>query len=187
LLAFVEKETEAIKSEKIMSRRYELTDEQWQAVEPILPKRTAVTGRKPKDRRQMLNGIVWVLRSGAPWRDVPERYGRWQTVYDYYRNWRNDGTFVRILSTLQIRLDREGRIDWDLWCIDGSSVRAARAAGGASKKVSPNTRKSPKTTLWAAREAGGAANSTWLLTAEAFPWQSKSRPASGTSRRRSRR
>lgn len=170
-----------------MSKRYELTDEQWQAVEPILPKRTAVTGRKPKDRRQMLNGIVWVLRSGAPWRDVPERYGRWQTVYDYYRNWRNDGTFARILSTLQIRLDREGRIDWDLWCIDGSSVRAARAAGGASKKVSPNTRKSPQTTLWAAREAGGAANSTWLLTAEAFPWQSKSRPARGTSRRRLRR
>jgi len=178
---------EAIRSEKIMSKRYELTDEQWQAVEPILPKRTATTGRKPKDPRQMLNGIVWVLRSGAPWRDVPERYGRWKTVYDYYRNWRDNGTFHRILSALQIRLDREGRIDWDLWCIDGSSVRAARAAGGASKKVSPNTRKSPKTTLWAAREADGAANSTWLLTAEACPWRSKLRPASDTNRRRSKR
>jgi hypothetical protein len=108
-------------------------------------------------------------------------------VYDYYRNWRDDGTFGRILSALQIRLDREGRIDWDLWCIDGSSVRAARAAGGASKKVSPSTRKSPKTTLWAAREADGAANSTWLLTAEVCPWRSKLRPASGTNRRRSKR
>lgn len=170
-----------------MNKRYELTDEQWQVVEPILPKRTATTGRKPKDPRQMLNGIVWVLRSGAPWRDVPERYGRWKTVYDYYWRWRDSGVFDRILSALQIRLDQEGRIDWDLWCIDGSSVRAARAAAGASKKVSPDTGKNPPTTLWAAREADGAANSTWLLTAEACHWRSNSHRASGTNRRRSRR
>ena len=169
-----------------MSKRYELTDKQWQAVESILPKRTAKTGRKPKSPRQMLNGIIWVLRSGAPWRDVPDRYGRWQTVYDYYWHWRDSGTFGRILSALQIRLDREGRIDWDLWCIDGSSVRAARAAAGAAKTVSRSTRKSPKITRWAARAVDGAASSTWLLTAEASPWRSKSRPASGTNRPRSK-
>ena len=169
-----------------MSKRYELTDEQWQAVEPLLPQRTAKTGRKPKDPRQMLNGIVWVLRSGAPWRDVPERYGRWQTVYDYYWHWRDSGTFGRILSALQIRLDREGRIDWDLWCIDGSSVRAARAAAGASKKTSRSTRKSPKTMPWAGRVADGAASSTWLLTAEACPWPLKSRRANAMNRRRSK-
>jgi transposase len=95
LLAFVEGEMEAIRSEKDMNKRYELTDEQWQVIEPILPKRTATTGRKPKDPRQMLNGIVWVLRSGAPWRDVPERYGRWKTVYDYYWRGRDNGTFDR--------------------------------------------------------------------------------------------
>jgi transposase len=177
----------AIRSEKNMNKRYELTDEQWQVVEPILPKRTATTGRKAKDPRQMLNGIIWILRSGAPWRDVPERYGRCKTVYDYFWHWRDNGTFDRILSALQIRLDREGRIDWDLWCIDGSSVRAARAAAGAGKKVSPDTRKSPPTTLWAAREADGAANSIWLLTAEACPWRSKLRRGNGTNRRKSRR
>jgi transposase len=107
----------------------------------------------------MLNGIIWVLRSGAPWRDVPERYGPWQTVYDYYRHWRDDGIFDRILSALEIRLDREGHIDWDLWCIDGSSVRAARAAAGAGKKVSCGTRRSRPTTLWVARAANGAAGS----------------------------
>jgi transposase len=148
-------------------KRHELTDEQWDIIEPILPKRTATTGRKPKDPRQMLNGILWTLRTGAPWRDLPERFGRWKTVYDYYRNWRDDGTFERILQELQIRLDRQGHIDWDLWCIDGSSVRASRAAAGASKKASSCISTNHKTMLWAAQEADSAANSIWLLTGEA--------------------
>jgi transposase len=83
----------------------------------------------------MLKGIFWTLRTGAPWRDLPERFGPWQSVYDYYRNWRNNKTFNRILQVLQIRLDQEGKIDWDLWCIDGSSVRASRAAAGALKSL----------------------------------------------------
>jgi len=70
------------------------------------------------------------LRSGAPWRDLPERYGPWQTIYHRFNAWRKDGSFDRLLETLQIRLDREGHIDWDLWCIDGTS----RAAAGAGQK-----------------------------------------------------
>ncbi len=85
-------------------KRHELTEEQWQLVQPILPKRTATTGRPPSDSRVMLNGIFWNLRTGAPWRDLPERFGPWQTVYDHFRNWRADGTYDRILQTLQIRL-----------------------------------------------------------------------------------
>ena len=154
-------------------KRHELTDEQWDLIEPILPKRTATTGRKPRNSRQMLNGIFWILRTGAPWRDLPERFGPWQSVYDYYRNWRNYGIFDRILQVLQIRLDREGKIDWDLWCIDGSSVRASRAAAGALKKVSANIPRNPKTTLWVAQEVDSAANPTLLLTVEAYPLQSK--------------
>jgi transposase len=148
-------------------KRHELTDEQWQLVGPILPPRSAQTGRPPRDPRQMLNGIFWNLRTGAPWRDLPERLGPWQTVYDYFHNWRKDGTFDRILQALHIRLDRQGRIDWDLWCIDGSSVRASRAAAGAEKKASRATPTSRRTTLWAARAADSPASSTWLLTAQA--------------------
>ena len=155
-----------------MMKRHELTTEQWELIEPLLPP-VASTGRPPRDRRLMVNGVLWILRTGAPWRDLPGRFGPWRTVYGHFQQWRNDGTFDRILQALQIRLDREGRIDWDLWCIDGSSVRAARAASGASKKVSPDTRTNRKTTLWAAREADSAANSTWLLTAEACRWRSK--------------
>ena len=149
-------------------KRHELTLEQWSLIEALLPP-VASTGRRPKDRRLMLNGILWILRTGAPWRDLPERFGNWRTVYGYFQQWRADGTFDHILQALQVRLDRQGKIDWDLWCIDGSSVRAARAAAGASKKVSTDTPKSRTTTLWAAREVDSAAHSTWLLTAEAIP------------------
>jgi transposase len=154
-------------------RRHELTDEQWVAIQDLLPKRTATTGRTPSDPRLMLNGIFWVLCTGAPWRDLPLRFGPWQTVYDHFRNWRKAGVFARILEALQLKLDQKGLIDWDLWCVDGASVRAARAAAGASKKVSSGTPTNPRTTLWAAAEAGLDRSSTWLPTARELPWPSR--------------
>jgi transposase len=146
-------------------KRHELTDEQWALVEPHLPLSTARTGRPARDRRTLLNGIFWILCTGAPWRDLPERFGPWQTVYDHFRKWRKSGVFARIIEALQIKLDQQGLIDWELWCVDGANVRAARAAAGADKKVSSDTQTSQKTTLWAAAEAGLDRNSTWLLTA----------------------
>lgn len=153
--------------------RHELTDQQWTVIEPLLPKRTATTGRKPSDPRMMLNGIFWVLATGAPWRDLPERYGPWQTVYDYFRKWCQSGVFAAIVEALQIKLDQEGRIDWDLWCVDGASVRASRAAAGADKKAVPAMSQSPQTTLWAAAAAGLDRSSIYLLTARALPWRSR--------------
>jgi transposase len=150
-------------------RRHQLTDEQWSVVGPLIPRKHARTGRPPVEARRMLDGIMWVLRTGAPWRDLPERFGPHQTVYDYYSHWRRDGVFDRVLRALQVRLDRDGRIDWDLWCIDGSHVRAARCAAGAGKKTSggTRTRASRRTTRWAAAAAGSAASSTWSPTAAA--------------------
>ena len=117
---------------------------------------------------EMLDGILWILRTGAPWRDLPrERFGPWKTVYDYFSNWRKSGVFDRILKALQIRLDRDGRIDWDLWCIDGSNARAARCAAGADKKVVSGTKTNRPTTRWAAAAADTGANSIWSLTATA--------------------
>lgn len=123
-----------------MMKRHELALEQWEQIESLLPS-VASTGRPPKDRRLMLNGILWILRTGAPWRDLPERFGPWRTVYGYFQQWRRDGTFDRILQALQIRLDRDGQIDWDLWCIDGSSVRASRPRPGRQKKSRPLPRR----------------------------------------------
>ena len=145
-------------------KRHELMDEQWALIEPLVPRSVACTGRPSRDRRILLNGIFWILHTGAPWRDLPERFGPWQTVYHHFAKWRREGVFAEIIEALQITLDDRGLIDWDLWCIDGANVRAARAAG-ADKKVSTGTPTNRRITLWAAAEAGLDRNSTWLLTA----------------------
>jgi len=116
-------------------KRHEVSDEEWALLEPILPKSRAKTGRPARDLRVMLNGTMWILSTGAPWRDLPERYGPWQTVYDYFTRWRDGDVLDAILDALHLRLDQKGFIDWDLWCVDGASVRATRAAAGASKKA----------------------------------------------------
>ena len=163
-------------------KRHELTDEQWNLIEPLIPQRKARTGRPPNDRRQMLNGIFWILGTGAPWRDLPERFGPFQSVHRYFSNWRRAGVFAAIVEALQIKLDAKGRIDWELWCVDGASVRASRAAAGAEKKVSPANRTNRRTTRWAAAEAGLDRSSTWSLTATALRWPSKSPPGRSTNR-----
>jgi transposase len=163
-------------------KRHALTDEQWELIRPLLPRRTARTGRLPRDERQMLDGIMWILATGAPWRDLPERFGPWNTVYDYFRNWRKAGVFASIVEVLQIKLDQQGYIDWDLWCVDGASVRATRAAGGAGKKASNATSTNRPTTLWAAQKAGLEPSSTFLLTAREFHWRSTSPPGKSASK-----
>ena len=165
-------------------KRHELTDEQWALVEPHLPPPSAArTGRPARDRRTLLNGIFWILSTGAPWRDLPERFGPWQTVYDHFRRWRQGGVFAAIIEALQVKLDDKGYIDWELWCVDGSSVRAARAAAGADKKVSGGTPTSPPTTRWAAAAAGLDRSSTWSLTVRELRLPSKSPPGRSTNRR----
>lgn len=163
--------------------RYEVTDEQWELLKGLFPRQTR--GGRWLSHRTMLNGMLWILRSGAPWRDLPERYGKWQSVNHRFNRWRRDGTFDRILKSLQIRLDKQGKIDWDLWLVDGTNVRASRAAAGAPHKKSATRQTSPRTTAWAAAAADGAANSTWLLTATALSSPSPSRRGKRTNRRNS--
>jgi transposase len=164
--------------------RYELTDEQWDLIEYLFPERQGGRGRPRKSAREVLNALFWILRSGAPWRDLPERYGPWQTIYHHFSTWRKKHLFDTLLEHLQIRLDQEGHIDWDLFCVDGSSVRASRAAAGGGKR---GARKNPKTMHWAARAADSGASSTWLLTARELRSPSTSPRAKSTSRRSSKR
>lgn len=112
--------------------RYELSDEQFALIEPLLP--TPTRGPRRADDRTTLNGIFWKLCSGAPWRDVPARYGPWQTVYERFRRYRDRGVFDRILGALQMRLANDGNLDYATWMIDGTTVRASRHAAGARKR-----------------------------------------------------
>ncbi len=117
-------------------RRYELSDRQWARLAPLLSgyPQPGQAGRPPCDYRLMVNGILWILHTGAPWRDLPERYGPWKTVFGRFNRWRRDGTWSRIATSLLNELDDQGFIDHDLWCIDGTVIRASRAAAGAEKK-----------------------------------------------------
>lgn len=150
-----------------MAKRHEVSEEEWAILDSVIPKSTAKTGRPARDRREMLNGLLWILSTGAQWRDLPERFGPWGTVYSTFRTWRKAGVYDAILDALHVRLDQAGKIDWDLWCIDGTSVRGSRSAAGASKKVPRPIPRNRRTTLWAAREAGSAASSTSSSTATA--------------------
>ena len=165
--------------------RYELTDEQWDLLKGLFPPQKR--GGKWNDHRTTLNGMLWILRSGAPWRDLPERYGKWKSVYGRFNRWRRDGVFDRILKALQIRLDKQGKIDWDLWLVDGSHVRASRVAAGARKKGAWDSTSNPPTTHWVAAAADGGPSSTWLLTERALCWPSPSPRAKRTNRRSSTR
>jgi transposase len=84
-----------------MVRRHELTDERWERLQPLLPLQKPITGRPGNDLRTGLNGILWVTRTGAPWRDLPERYGSWKTVSSRFYRWRQAGVWDRILQELQ--------------------------------------------------------------------------------------
>ncbi len=147
-----------------MTKRHALTDEQWELVEPMVPRKEAATGRPPADRRLMLDAAFWILCTGAGWRDLPERFGPWQTAYDYFARWRRDGVIAGVTEALQLELDDRGLIDMEAWRVDGTSARAARAAAGASKRAAA-TRPSRPTTPWAGPAAGSGRRSTSRPTA----------------------
>lgn len=116
-----------------MARRYELTVEQFRMVEDLLPP-VGKPGGRWNDHHATLNGIFWWLYSGAQWREVPARYGAWQSLYDRFRRWGRDGTLDRLLGRLHLRLNEQGRLDHTLWSVDATSIRASRAAAGARKE-----------------------------------------------------
>lgn len=118
-------------------RRYELIDEQWERIAPLLPAQKPKIGRPNHDHRQTINGIIWVLKSGAPWRDLPERYGKVGTVSSRFYRWVTAGIWQQVLAALQGQADDAGEVDWELHMLDGSIVRAYQHAAGAKKVTLP--------------------------------------------------
>ena len=111
--------------------RGELTDKAWAVIEPLLPQSDGRSGRW-RDHRQVINGILWKLRTGAPWRDLPERYGPWKTCHERLSRWSADGTWDKVLARAQVR-DDGIPVEWTV-SVDSSVVRAHQHAAGARKK-----------------------------------------------------
>jgi len=142
-----------------VTRRFDLTDAQWAVLALLLPQPKR-SGRPPLwNRRQLIDGIRWRIRVGAPWRDVPMEYGSWQAVYALFRRWQRDGTWSRVLTALQALADAQGQITWDV-SVDSTTARAHQHAAGARKRgiYRPNRPAgswwSQSTTRWAAPAAG---------------------------------
>ena len=110
--------------------RGDLTDTQWEQLAPLLPPQKPWTGCPNKDHRTIINGILWINRTGAPWRDLPERYGPWQTVATRFYRWRKAGIWDRIFATLQQQADARGNVDWTTQHVDATVVRTHHHAAG---------------------------------------------------------
>lgn len=139
-----------------MRRRYELTNEQYERIEPLLPGRPGTPGRNAKDNRLFLNAVLWIARTGAPWEDLPERFGLHDTAYQRFNRWSKKGRWQAIFEALQ-----EPDLDWVM--IDTTVVRAHQHAAG-QKKVQPRPKRSG---------AAGAA-SPQRSTSPATPWAIRS-------------
>ena len=117
--------------------RGDLSNEKWGKIERLLPpEQSGKKGHPYLPHRQIINGILWRIRTGIPWRDIPERYGPYQTCYDRFVRFRKRGIWQNILELLQSDQDEKGQLDWDTACVDGSVIRAHQHAAGARFKPS---------------------------------------------------
>ena len=109
-------------------RRHELTDEQFKKIEHLLPGRKESVGVTAKDNRALINGVIWIFKTGAPWRDLPDRYGHWKNIHRRFSRWCKNGVFDRIFRVLSEYPDLEFLL------MDGTIVKAHQHSSGAKKK-----------------------------------------------------
>jgi transposase len=129
----------------------DMTDEQWNVVGAILPEdpvRADGRGRPWSDRRTVLNGVLWILRTGAPWQDLPPRYGPYQTVHLRFQNWVRSGALERVLLRLAQHLKEAGGLDLKECFVDGTFVPAKKGGAGLGK---PSGARGPRS--WALQTA----------------------------------
>src|SRR5262245_57890306 len=130
-----------------MGHRHAISDEQWARIESLLPGRPGDSGWTCKDNRLFVDAVLYVAKTGIPWRDLPERFGHWDSVYKRFNRWCQKGTWQRVFEALQ-----DSDLEWLI--VDSTIVRAHPCAAGAPKKpmapvASPNR-------PWAAAGAGSA-------------------------------
>jgi len=106
---------------RLMVMRQEIPDETWAVLEPLFPKPKG-RGRPMMDMRRTVEGIAWRFGTGAPWRDMPERFGHWNSIYQRFSDWSADGTWARVLATVQASSAAAGDVDWTV-SVDSTITR----------------------------------------------------------------
>src|ERR1019366_287038 len=144
-----------------VTRRLDLTDEQWARLEPLLPVPTRSGRPSEWTKRQLIDGIRWRVRVGAPWRDVPDCYGSWRAVYALFRRRQRAGAWAQIVTALQTRADAAGLITWDV-TVDSTIARAHQHAAGARRH--PGQQQEPPGGLSAEPDAHALGRSRGGLT-----------------------
>ena len=133
-----------------MMRRHEISDEQWNRIKDLLPGKPGDPGRTAQDNRGFINAVLWIAKTGAPWRDLPRRLGPWNSIFQRFNRWAKRGVWQRLLQAWQDP-------DLELLLLDSTIIRAHQHAAGARKKgalIRP----------WAGRAADSAPSCTW-------PWK----------------
>jgi transposase len=149
--------------------RFDLTDAQWVTLEALLPAPSRSGRPSLWNRRQLIDGIRWRVRTGVPWRDMPAVYGSWAAAYGLFRRWQRAGVWQRVLSALQAVADVAGDITWDV-SVDSTIARAHQHAAGARKRgicrPSPQagSRPNPVITRWAGHVADGPPSCIWAAS-----------------------
>lgn len=129
-----------------MSRRHALTDEQWLQIQGLLPGQGKQRGRPAADNRRFVEAVLWIAKTGAPWRDLPERFGPWNSVFRRFSRWAHAGVWARVLQVLS------GEPELEVLVLDSTIVRAHAHAAGAPKNAGAR-----RLSTSAARGAGSAA------------------------------
>ena len=115
-----------------MTRSAVLTDEMWARIEPVLPPAKGPMGRPMKGHRTLVEGAIYRLRTGVAWRDLPEEFGPWQTVWKRHHRFSTDGTWDKVLTTLQVEADAAGEIDWRI-SVDSTIARVHQHGATAAR------------------------------------------------------
>lgn len=113
-----------------MLRRHELAEEEWERIRPHLPQKSEKRGRPAKDPRILINAMLWILSTGAPWRDLPSYYGPWKTVFNTYRRWTISGVWQAVYDALLEGSTLSSPVEWTILQMDSTTCKAHQHASG---------------------------------------------------------
>jgi transposase len=146
-----------------MRRRHEISDTDWDRIKDLLPGQPGQHGGVAQDNRRFVNAVLWIARTGAPWRDLPERFGPWNSAWRRFDRWANKGVWARVMGAL-----RDEDLEWLI--LDSTAVRAHPCAAGCKKSGTAAAAKASR--RWGAAAAASAPRCTSAAARWGTRWRS---------------